>query len=131
MKFQYGSSCLKSISLNFLKTIFGITVFFVKIFRLPICSFAQGPPGGVPGGPGRGRPVLSTPPPSRDVFFGFRVPWGEGREGETESCFNTPRALTVSADSGSVFSNNLKGFAQSADPLIFRIFRIFIIFWIF
>ena len=39
MQFQYDSSCLKSISLNFFRGQPRNTDFFLKIFRLPISSF--------------------------------------------------------------------------------------------
>ena len=104
MQFQYDSSCLKSISLNLFLRIFGIIVFFLKIWQFttsrtppgaPCHLRPQGQKGGLSAKPENlapGAPTGYAPPspPSGGGFSGFPVPLGERREGDQNSS-NTPR----------------------------------------
>ena len=115
MKFQYYSSCLKSISLNLFLRIFGIIVFFLKIWQF---TTSRTPPGA----PCHLRPgVLPGKFPYRPVGTGTRsreIPVPAGGYGNSAGssvtargarllpfrdtisnlCSNTPRPLKGSAD---------------------------------
>ena len=115
MKFQYYSSCLKSISLNLFLRIFGIIVFFLKIWQFTTSRTPLGAPCHLRPG------VLPGKFPYRPVGTGTRsreIPVPAGGYGNSAGssvtargarllpfrdtisnlCSNTPRPLKGSAD---------------------------------